>query len=236
MTPAKPQNPPKPAAEKKPAARPRGRPARLSREQIVAAVLSILEREPAEVPTIARIAQEIDAVPAALYRHFGSLDEVLDAVITQVLGAGPSGIEPGVPWPDQLATWMHALRDHLLRFPAVLAMIDRSGRTSPAWLESSSALIEILESAGLSGRELASNYLWILETTVGIVMQEAALPFTQQLANARATRSGLSQIARHRFASIAQDIERIDGDEFFAFVVEQTKSAVARSQTLPKRR
>lgn len=205
----------------------RGRPARLSRQQILDAVLAILKREPDAIPTIARIALEIGAVPAALYRHFESLDDILEGVITRILEAGPSDLDENAPWPDQLASWMHALRKHLLQYPAVLAMIDRSGRTSPAWLEASSALVEILGRAGLAGRELAATYLWVLETTVGLVMQEAALPLTEQLASARASRSGLSPKARDRFAPIVHEIERIDADEFFAFVVEQTKTGVA---------
>jgi hypothetical protein len=46
---------------------------------------------------------------------------------------------------------MTSLRNHLLRYPAVLPLIGRRGRTSPAWLDAASVLIEILERAGLSG-------------------------------------------------------------------------------------
>lgn len=210
-----------------PARRRRGRPARLSREQIVDAVLAILEREPEQVPTLARIAREIDAVPAALYRHFENLDDLLDAVITRILEAGPCELEADVPWSDQLASWMHGLRSHLLEHPAVLSMIGRSGRTSPAWLETSSVLVEILGRAGLTGRDLALAYLWVLETTVGLVMQEAALPLADQVAQASAARRDLGRTARDRFAILGDEMERLDGEAFFAFVVEQTTQAVA---------
>jgi AcrR family transcriptional regulator len=206
----------------------RGRPARLSRKRIVEAVLAVLEEHPDEVPTTARIARRVDAVPAALYRHFTGLDEILDAVITHVLEAGPSDLDPDASWPEQLASWMNGLRAHLLRYPAVLAMIDRSGRTSPAWLEASSALVAILSRAGLTGRSLATTYLWVLETTVGLVMQEAVLPLSEQLAGARASRRELSETARRRFAPIVDEIDSIDAETFFRFAVEQAQDVVAR--------
>jgi AcrR family transcriptional regulator len=208
---------------------------------VVDAVVALLEREPNEVPTIARIAREVGAVPAALYRHFDSLDDILDGVVARILEASQSGLAPsqsglaasqsgledGASWKDQLARWMRDLRGHLLRYPAVLALIGRSGRTSPAWLEASSALVEILERAGLSGRDLATSYLWILGTTVGLVMQEAALPLPEQIASARASRHELGDAARARFAPIAHELERIDADDFFSFVVEQATAIVA---------
>jgi AcrR family transcriptional regulator len=204
----------------------RGRPARLSRQRIVEAVISILEQEPREVPTIARIAREVEAVPAALYRHFESLESIFDDVIASILEASRSHLDDAESWQRQLESWMRDLRDHLLRYPAILAMIGRSGRTSPAWLEASSALVEILASAGLSGRNLAAGYLWILETTVGLVIQEAALPLPDQVAQARASRHQFSATARARFAPIAHEVDQIDGEAFFTFSVEQAIAAI----------
>jgi AcrR family transcriptional regulator len=204
----------------------RGRPASLSRQRVVDAVRSILEQEPKEVPTIARIAREVEAVPAALYRHFESLDDILDGAIASILEASQSHLDDTEPWPDQLASWMRDLRDHLLQYPAILAMLGRSGRTSPAWLEASSALVEILGSAGLCGRDLAAAYLWVLEMTVGLVMQEAMLSLPDQIANARASHHELSETARARFAPIAHEMEAFDGEGFFSFAVEQAIAAV----------
>lgn len=204
----------------------RGRPARLSRQRILDAVRTILERDPKSVPTISAIAREVEAVPAALYRHFENLEDILDGVMAGILEASPAHAGGEVPWPAQLEAWMRDLRARLLRYPAILAMIGRSGRTSPAWLDASSALVEILGRAGLEGRELAATYLWVLETTVGLVLQEAMMPLPEQIANARASRHAFSPAARRRFAPIVHAIEEIDGDDFFAFAVAQTIAAI----------
>jgi AcrR family transcriptional regulator len=205
----------------------RGRPARLSRERIIEAVLAILEREPTTVPTISTIAREVEAVPAALYRHFTSLEDLFDGVMAEILEASQALPDGDVAWQRQLERWMRDLRLHLLRYPAILAMIGRSGRTSPAWLDASSALVEILGRAGLGGRELAVAYLWVLEMTVGLVLQEAMLPLPDQIAHARASRHAFSAAARARFAPIVHVIEEIDGEAFFDYAVAQAIAAVA---------
>jgi AcrR family transcriptional regulator len=203
-----------------------GRPARLSREGILTAALALLEREPGEPLTVARIAAEVEAVPAALYRHFASLDELLDGVLGQVLGAARLEIRRRAPWPEQVRDWMTSLRAHLLRYPAVLPLIGRRGRTSPAWLDAASVQIEILERAGLSGAELARTHLWILETTIGVVMQEASLSLPEQIANARASLAEMSDEGRARMAKLMPHLARLDGDAFFAFVADRTVDAL----------
>ena len=206
----------------------RGRPARLSRDGIVDSVLRMIQRAPDESITLKRIGREIGAAPAALYRHFDNLDDLLDCVLARVLADVGPGPGPSASWQQQLSGWMQALRSRLLAAPAVIALIGRAGRTSPAWLEASSSLVGILEGAGLSGASLTATYLWVLETTVGLVMQEAALPFADQLGNARASSHALSEEARARIAPLFREMETLDADAFFAFSIERVVSAIER--------
>lgn len=199
-----------------------GRPARLSRERILDAALALLEREPEEPLTVARIADEVGAVPAALYRHFANLDALLDGVLARVLSGAALEIRTRAPWPAQLRDWMRALRAHLLRYPAALRIIGRRGRTSPAWLDAASAQVAILERAGLSGATLARAHLWVLETTMGLVIQEASLALPEQIDAARASLAQMSAEGRARLAPLVPHLARLDGDAFFDFVVERT--------------
>jgi AcrR family transcriptional regulator len=203
-----------------------GRPARLSREGILAAALALLEREPEEPLSVARIAVEVEAVPAALYRHFASLDELVDAVLDHLLGSVALEIRRHAPWQGQLRDWMASLRSHLLRYPALLPLLGRRGRTSPAWLDVASVLIGILEQAGLSEGTLARAYLWVLETTSGLVMQEASLSLREQIENARASLPEMSPEGRARMAKLGQHLVRLDGDAFFPFVTDRTVAAL----------
>lgn len=203
-----------------------GRPPRLSREAIVEAGLALLEREPEAPLTVARVAEEVGAVPAALYRHFESLDALLDAVLARILGGVELAIRRRAAWPQQIRDWMTSLRGHLLRYPAALRMIGRRGRTSPAWLDVVSSQIEILERAGLSGAELARTHLWITETTMGLVMQEASLALADQIEAAHASLSEMSPEGRARLEPLMPHLGRLKAEAFFAFSADRTVAAL----------
>ena len=206
----------------------RGRPARLSREAILEAGLALLGRQPEEPLTLSRVAEEVDAVPAALYRHVGSHDALLDGVLALALAGIRFEIRRRAAWPSQVRDWMMGLRAHLQRSPAVLSLIGRRGRTSPPWFDVMSVLIEILEDrAGLRGAQLARASLWIAESTMGVLVMQAAVPFTEQIEDARAALPAMSAEARRRHAPLMAHLEAIDEDAFFDLVVERTIAAVA---------
>jgi hypothetical protein len=147
-------------------------------------------------------------------------------VLGQVLGAARLEIRRSAAWPEQIRDWMSSVRDHLLRYPAVLPLIGRRGRTSPAGLDAAAVQIEILERAGLSGAQLARTHLWIVETTMGLVMQEASLSLPDQIQNARASLEEMSTAGRARFAPLVPHLAKLDGDAFFTFVADRTIEAL----------
>jgi TetR/AcrR family transcriptional regulator, tetracycline repressor protein len=206
----------------------RGRPPRLSRDALLDAALALLERAPRESLTVARVAAEVDAVPAALYRHFASLDELLDGVLARVLAAVRAApVRKRAAWPAQIGDWMTTLRRELLRYPQVLRLIGRRGRTSPAWLEAVAAPLEILERAGLRGAQLARAHLWLTETTIALVVQEAALSLPEQIRGARAALREVAPARRAALSPLLARLGTIDADEMFAFVVDRTVVALA---------
>lgn len=204
----------------------RGRPPRLSCDAILDASLALLERAPREPLTVARIAAEVDAVPGALYRHFASLDDLLDGVLARVLAGAQIRVRPRAGWPGQIRDWMTSLRRTLLRYPAVLALIGRRGRTSPAWLDAVAAPIPILERAGLRGARLARTHLWLTETTTALVLQEASLSLPEQLRGARAVLGEMSPGGRALLEPLLAELEAIDADQMFAFVADRTIAAL----------
>ena len=86
-----------------------GRPPRLSRESILDAGVALLDRSPRVPLTVTRIAAEVGAVPAALYRHFAGVDDVLDGVLGRVLGGVEIEIRKRARWPAQIRDWMASL-------------------------------------------------------------------------------------------------------------------------------
>lgn len=204
----------------------RGRPARLSPEVILEAGLRLLERAPGEPLTLSRVADEVGAVPAALYRHVGSHDELLDGVLGLVLEGIRVETRSRASWRTQVRDWMKSVRAQLLRYPAVVPLIGRRGRTSPAWLDATSVLLEVLENAGLRGGKLARAHLWVAESTMGCVLTEVGMPFTQQVEAARKALPEMSEEPRRRYAVLLSHLEAIDEDAFFAFVADRTIAGV----------
>jgi AcrR family transcriptional regulator len=192
----------------------------------VTAALGLLERESETPLTAARIADEAGAVPAALYRHFTDLDDLLDAVLGRVLGGVELAIRRRAAWPEQVRDWMTSVRRHLLHYPAAIRIIGRRGRTSPSWLDVVASLIEILERVGLSGAALARTQLWVTEVTVGLVMQEASLALPEQIAGARASLAEMSDAGRGRLAPLVPHLARLRADAFFAFAADRTITAL----------
>jgi len=212
----------------RPAPARRGRPPRLSRDALLDAALVLLERAPRESLTVARVAAEVDAVPAALYRHFASLDELLDGVLARALaGVSAAPVRARAAWPGQIRDWMTSLRRELLRYPQVLGLLGRRGRTSPAWLEAVVTPLAILERAGLRGALLARTHLWLTETTVALVVQEAALSLPEQVRGARAALREMTPERRAALAPLVGQIGTLDADDTFAFAVERTIAAIA---------
>jgi AcrR family transcriptional regulator len=192
----------------------------------VSAALDLLDRTPDEPLTVVRIAKAADAVPAALYRHFADLDELLDEVLGRVLGGAELAIRRRAAWPEQVRDWMTSVRGHLLRYPTALRIIGRRGRTSPSWLDAVASLVEILERAGLSGSALARAHLWVTEVTMGLVMQEASLTLHEQISGARASLAAMSDTGRARLEPLIPSLARLDADDFFAYAVARTIAAI----------
>lgn len=165
-------------------------------------------------------------MPAALYRHFASLDALHDAVLARILGGVELEIRQRAAWPEQIRDWMTSLRRHLLRYPAALPIIGRRGRTSPAWLDAVAVQIGILERAGLAGAALARAHLWITETAMGLVVQEASLSLPEQIVGARASLAGMSPEGRARLEPLVPHLTRLDADAFFDFAADRTVAAL----------
>jgi AcrR family transcriptional regulator len=170
----------------------RGRPARLSRESIVDAGLALLLESPDEPLTLLRVAREVDAVPAALYRHVGSLDELLDGVLARVLEGVRFEIRRRASWRAQVRDWMRCIRGHLLRYPGVVRLLGRRGPHLAGVVRRVEHVDRDPPERGARGAALARAYLWIAETTMGVVVNEASIPFREQIDAARNALGGMT--------------------------------------------
>jgi DNA-binding transcriptional regulator YhcF (GntR family) len=69
--------------------RPGGRPPVLTRSRIVATAIAIADAEGIEALSMRHLAMELGVGPMTLYRHFASKDELVHAMVREVMGARP---------------------------------------------------------------------------------------------------------------------------------------------------
>ena len=67
-----------------PATPPPGRPAALTREQVLAAALEIIDQDGVDALTMRRLGQALDRNPMGIYRHAADKDALLDGVVEHI--------------------------------------------------------------------------------------------------------------------------------------------------------
>ena len=121
----------------------------LSRERILGTAVELADEGGIEAATMRRIAQELDVVPMALYRHVANKDELLDGMIDLVVGE----VDP----PDLDAGWKHAVRARilsarqaLLRHPWASRVMESKTAPTPTVLAYMDSMIGMLRAGGFS--------------------------------------------------------------------------------------
>ncbi|WP_436778329.1 TetR/AcrR family transcriptional regulator [Yinghuangia sp. YIM S09857] len=143
----------------------RGRPARLSREQIIEAAVNLVYQDPAVPLTIKRVAEAADSAQMALYRYFPDRDDLLHAVADRVMADMSFNLPNGATWQAKLREWMLLGLDHLRPYPQLLPYI--ASTRQPAWLPSFVLLTDVLRPLELSDEDLALAISLIGTTIVG---------------------------------------------------------------------
>ncbi|MFI1992135.1 TetR/AcrR family transcriptional regulator [Actinoplanes sp. NPDC020271] len=129
---------------------PRGRPPAYTRDQVLAAAVTVADAEGLEAVTMRRIATEIGAGAMSLYTYVPDRDHLIDLMVDRVAG------EPAPPpvtgdWRADLLALSLVQRDLMLAhpwLPTVLAGRRLSGRNLLGFLEQG---LHALEPAGLPG-------------------------------------------------------------------------------------
>ena len=90
-----------------------GRRVRLNRDRVLQAAISLADEVGIESLSMRRLAQELQVVPMALYKHVSNKDELLDGMVEAIVAE----IEP----PETGADWKSAVRQRVLSARRALA-------------------------------------------------------------------------------------------------------------------
>ncbi|HSB97181.1 MAG TPA: TetR family transcriptional regulator [Spongiibacteraceae bacterium] len=167
------------------ARRARGRPARLSREAVLEKAMELLAAVGnVEELTMTRIAQELGAVPMALYTYFPNREALLEALSAETFTGFAYAASPNDPWQTQLRGWLQALQIYLQRFPHLRRSIGWNNEVaiSSTWARLTLPVLDVMLAHGLAERRLALAFSWFVESAIGFLILVGRSPdYRQQM-------------------------------------------------------
>jgi AcrR family transcriptional regulator len=125
----------------------------LSREKIVRAALDLIDSAGLYALSTRRLASELGVSGPSLYNHFGTKDELLEAVADEVIGrVDVSGLGTA-PWPPALRHWARSYHATLAAHPNLVPVAARGPGRRPAALRMADTVHGALVDAGWPPRE-----------------------------------------------------------------------------------
>jgi hypothetical protein len=109
---------------------------RLTRERVVAEALAVIAEDGVHALTMRSLAARLGVVPAAVYRHVRSKQQLQDLLLDGVLAEIDFDLDPSLKWSEQLKVRAHRLRRVLEQHPGVAGILrtrDPSDLTPWPW-------------------------------------------------------------------------------------------------------
>ncbi|MEV8531494.1 TetR/AcrR family transcriptional regulator [Streptomyces sp. NPDC051211] len=149
----------------------------LSREQIVAAAIELLDAEGIEALSMRKLGTRMGAAATSLYRHVANKDELIELVVDEVYGEleVPDLRDPA-DWRAAVARSGHSLREVALRHPWVAAVLGQVGlaHLGPNLMRMSERMLALFQRAGFPAGEPEPAMKAVIAYVVGSATSEAA--------------------------------------------------------------
>ncbi|GGO99875.1 TetR/AcrR family transcriptional regulator [Wenjunlia tyrosinilytica] len=120
----------------------------LSRGRIVEAALRIIDAEELAALSTRRLAAELGVSGPSLYNHFGTMDELTDAVVDHVLSQVDVSMFGRCDWPAALRGWARSYRAALAAHPHLVPALAQGPGRRPNALRLADAVFGGLVEAG----------------------------------------------------------------------------------------
>jgi len=178
----------------------------LTRDRVVAEALAIISADGAAALSMRALGTRLGVVPAALYRHVRSKEQLYDLILDGVLADVDCQADPALPWTGQVSVLAHRLRTVLEDHPGIAALLKTRDPVSPASLALAEAFLAPLQAAGLPGRQAAWAFRLIYDYTLGFALSDRTSPGERRVQDT-ATRAELHAFLRSlpagRFPALA---------------------------------
>jgi AcrR family transcriptional regulator len=121
----------------------------LTRERVLRTAVTLADRGGIESLSMRKLAQALDVVPMALYRHVANKDELLNALVDVVIGEIDPPLE-GADWKTTIRTRILSARRALLRHPWASGVMESRKTPTPVVLEYMDSMIGMFRTGGFS--------------------------------------------------------------------------------------
>lgn len=143
-----------------------------SRTRLVAAARAMVERDGVDGLSMRKVSAEVGLAPTAVYWHLGGRDELLNAVLDEILAELPPIRATGRTPRARIASIVRSARRDFLQGVHVLQLANEVGRGDELSYRTQVALAEELGRAGLDGAAAADVLRALLFVVGGFVVIE----------------------------------------------------------------
>lgn len=193
--------------------RPRAGEKLLSREQILATALQIIDGEGVEAMRMRRLAAELGVDPMAIYHHLPNKEAVLVGVTELVFSELRLPAQAEAPWQQQVYAFARAYRELVLAHPSlVLHLITSVGTGSPALLAANEVLYAALARTGLPPRRIVQAADMVVDYLNGWALA-VGLSQSRQLREAQGLATLLQQYPPEHYPTLSRIFSNLGEDE-----------------------
>ena len=149
----------------------------LSRSQIVAAAIGLIDREGLDAFSMRRLGADLGVDPMAVYHHVPNKAALFDAIVDEVWAmTSPEAPRPGGGWREIAASSFVALRRVLLAHPRLVAILGSRPIVTPHMLALTERSLDWLADAGLAPASAMQLLDCLMAYTIGKVQGEVRDP------------------------------------------------------------
>ena len=121
----------------------------LTRERVLTIAVTLADRGGIESLSMRNLAQALDVVPMALYRHVANKDELLGGMVDVVIGEIDPPLE-GADWKTAIRARILSARRALLRHPWASRLMESRTTPTPVVLDYMDSMIGMFRTGGFS--------------------------------------------------------------------------------------
>ncbi len=205
----------------------------LTREQIAAAALELLDRDGLDALSMRRLADALGAGTMTLYGYFRNKSELLDGVMDHA-AAELGAVEVTGSWRERASAIACSMRAGLERHPSLVQLRLRRPLVRPSQFAYTEAAMRALVDAGLDRPSAARAFRALFTYTFGFV---AFSPASAEDDQGREIRAALSALPAGEYPLLSSMVDEamsaVSGDAQFEFglglVLDGIEARAARS-------